>query len=53
MPYNKMVMGVTALGHYVQLKDPFKHEPYSPIEPTVLRGPKYNIPSRLAYPEVR
>ncbi|CAG5126405.1 unnamed protein product, partial [Candidula unifasciata] len=51
-PYNKMVLGVTALGNYVYLKDVLHHDPGDPIERTVLRGTRYNIPNRLAYPEV-
>ncbi|BFZ21706.1 hypothetical protein BsWGS_24745 [Bradybaena similaris] len=52
LPHFKMVLGVTALGHYLKLKNAAVYEPGAPVQTTQLRGPKYCLANLLAYPEV-
>ncbi|CAG5116770.1 unnamed protein product, partial [Candidula unifasciata] len=52
MPNSKLVMCVTALGHYVRLKDASKYQPGASCTNDVLSGSTYNLNESLAFPEV-
>ncbi|BFZ21701.1 hypothetical protein BsWGS_24740 [Bradybaena similaris] len=52
MPFNKIVVGMSAVATILQLSDHSQWEPGSYVTGDVMYGPLYNMSSSLAYPEV-